>query len=181
MGLGYRISRAVILFVPAAVAIFGGIAMEGLSLVFAGTLLTGAFLTLIYLFIHFDQYINPKIIMEFLTDAFIGVVLITYPSPNIDFYDRYFLVLFSIWFFINGVFMVTSGIMDKGNKPWFWIYVLVGFMFITLGFVLINYNPDYIGSLHWLVAFMLIIYAAVELYLLLRRKVDYFPFRENEM
>ena len=118
--------------------------------------------------------------MEFLTDAFIGVVLLTFPSPNPDFSERYVLIMFAIWVFINGMFMVTSGIMDKRNKPWFWVYVLIGAAYITIGFVIMNYNPEYFDSIRWLMVFMFLFYGAIELYLLLRRKIDYYPYGESE-
>ncbi len=175
MKLGYRITRAILFFIPAVLAMSTQTTLGGLSFVFAGTLFFGALITLIYLFLHFDEFVNPKIIMELLTDAFAGVVLITFPLHNGNLAMRYFLIIFSVWLFANGMFLAVSGIMDKENKPWFWLFVLVGIAYISMAFVIMNYNPEYISSAKWLVAFMMIIYGTIALFMLIVRKKDYFP------
>lgn len=180
MGLRYRIARAALFIIPAIFAITTSMALVGLSFVFAATLFTASFLTLIFLYLHFDEYINPKIIMEMLTDAFVGIVLITFPSPSESFSVRYFLIMFAVWIFANGIFLITSGIMDRRNKPWFWLLVVVGLTYITMGFVIMNYNPQMMESAKWVVSFTLIAYSGIALFLLLKRKNDYFPFRKSE-
>jgi uncharacterized membrane protein HdeD (DUF308 family) len=180
MGLGYRIARSVIILFPALLSITTQLPAEGISFAFAAALLSGAFLTLIYLFLHFDEFVNPKLIMELLTDAFVGIVLVTFPSPSQAFAQRYFLIMFSVWLFINGMLIATSGIMDKENKNLFWLYVLIGIAYISMGFVIMNYDDGVLNSAYWLVSFMLIIYSGISIYLLLSRKKDYFPSRSKE-
>ncbi len=179
MGLGYRISRAALLFIPAILALTTDIAFEGLSIAFAAVLLCGAFLTLIYLFLHFDENMNPKILMEGLTDLFVGLVLITFPTPSDNFTERYFFIMFAVWLFINGTFFSISGITDKENTSFFGLYVLVGIGYLTAAFVVMNYRPDLMNSEVWLVSFMMIIYAVIAIYLLIKRKADYYPQRQQ--
>ncbi len=180
MGLGYRITRSVLIVFPALLAITTQISNEGISFAFAAVFLSGAFLTLVYLFLHFDEFINPKLVMELLTDAFTGIVLVTFPAPSAAFGERYFLIMFSVWLFINGMFFATSGIMDKENKNLFWLYVLVGVSYISMGFVIMNYDYEAMSSSIWLVSFMAIIYSVLNIYLLITRKTDYFPSRSKE-
>jgi len=177
MGLGYRITRSVLIFFPALFQLTTQISNEGLSFAFAGVLLAGAFLTLIYLFLHFDEFINPKLVMELLSDAFVGIVLVTFPSPSPAFAQRYFLIMFSVWLFINGMLTTVSGIMDNENKNLLWLYTLTGVAYIAMGFVIMNYDAMVLSSAMWLVSFMLIIYSGINIYLLLSRKKDYFPSR----
>lgn len=55
MKLGLRYTRSLLFLIPAVMALTTNITLEGLSIAFGMVALTGAFATMIYLFLHFDQ------------------------------------------------------------------------------------------------------------------------------
>ncbi len=168
MKTGYRISRAVLLLIPALLLFFTPIALTGTSIVFGIVVLLGAFSTMLYLFFHFDKTINGKILMEGLADAFFGLVLFTYPHPT----PSFFLIIFSSWIFFMGVLMLVSGLVDMEESNYFWFYILAGITFVAMGFVILNYNPQFKESIPMLTGIVLVLYSGATLFLLLKRKKD---------
>ena len=168
MKLGYRITRAALLLIPAVLIFSTHISLDGVSIVFGASVLTGAFATMLYLFFHFDEKVNTKIMMEGLADAFFGVVLFTYPNPD----SKFFLIIFSVWIFYMGTLLLVSGLSTMERTKYFWLYILAGITFLAVGFVIMNYNPAFKASVPSLVAIVLVIYSSVNLYLLLKRKTD---------
>lgn len=168
MKLGYRKARSVVLLIAGLLAIALNHTMDGFSVVFGISLIISSALTLIYLFLHFDENINQKTVMEMILDGFSGLVLFTYPSS-----DQYFLlIVFAFWIVFNGVMLLTSGLLEEKCKPYLWFYVLSGIMVIVLGFVILNYNTVYIGSVLYVLGFSLIIYSGSNLYLYVTRKTE---------
>ncbi len=168
MKLGYRISRVVLLLIPAVLIFFTDISLEGVSIAFGIVVLTGAFATMLYLFFRFDEKVNTKIMMEGLADAFFGLVLFTYPTPD----NRFFLIIFSAWIFYMGTLYLVSGLGNMEGSDYFWLYILAGITFLAMGFVIMNYNPRFKESIPDLVAIVLVLYSGTCLYLLLKRKKD---------
>jgi len=168
MKLEFRYIRSLLFLIPAVLALTTDIALEGLSIAFAVTSLSGAFASMVYVFIHFDEKINVKIIMEGLSDAFFGIVLVTYPLPS----GQFFLVIFSAWLFVMGLFMLSGGFSMKGNESFFWFYLLVGISYIAMGFVVMNYNPSMLEMIPYVLGIILLTYSVINVYLLAKRKVD---------
>jgi uncharacterized membrane protein HdeD (DUF308 family) len=168
MKTGYRISRAVLLLIPAVLLLFTHITLAGTSIVFGVAILLGAFSTMLYLFFHFDKTINSKILMEGLTDAFFGLVLFTYPNPT----GRFFLIVFSAWIFFMGVLILVSGLIQMEESNLFWLYILSGITFVAIGFVILNYNPAMKAAVPVLLAIVLLLYSGTHLFLLLKRKKE---------
>ncbi len=168
MKLGYRKTRSVVLLIAGLLAIALNHAMDGFSVVFGISLIVSSALTLIYIFLHFDKNISQKTAMEMILDGFSGLVLFTYPSS-----DQYFLlIVFAFWIVFNGVMLLTSGLIEEKNKPHLWLYTLTGIMAIVLGFVIMNYDSAYIGSVLYVLGFTLIIYAGSSLYLYVIKKTE---------
>ena len=168
MKLGYRITRAALLFIPALLLLFTHISLSGVSFAFGIVVLLSAFATMLYLFFHFDKTINAKIILEGLADAFFGLVLFTYPVPD----KQFFLIIFSSWIFIMGALLLVEGIVNRIDSKNFWIYILAGITFPAMGFVIMNYNPRFQESVPLLIAIIWILYSSINLYLLLKTKKD---------
>ena len=85
MKLTYRKARSIILLFAGLLAIGLSHTMDGYAVVLGISLVTSSALTLVYVFLHFDENINPKIVMEMIADGFSGVVIFTYPTSNQDF------------------------------------------------------------------------------------------------
>ena len=168
MKTGYRISRAALLLIPALLLFFTHITLAGTSIVFGVTVLLGAFSTMLYLFFHFDKTINSKILMEGLADAFFGLVLFTYPHPS----SQFFLIIFSSWIFFMGVLILVSGLVNMEDSDYFWLYILAGITFVSMGFVILNFNPRFKESIPVLTGIVLMLISGVHLFLLLKRKKD---------
>jgi len=166
MKLSYRKARSFILLIAGLLAIGLSHTMDGYAVVFGISLLVSSALTLLYIFLHFDENINPKVVMEMIADGFSGLVLFTYPESN----ENFLLIVFSFWILIMGMFYLTSGLMDESNKDYLWSYVLVGIMLMVLGFVVLNYDTAYKSSVLYVVGFTLLIYSGTNLSLLFRRK-----------
>ncbi len=106
--------------------------------------------------------------MEGLADAFFGVVLFTYPAPD----NRFFLIIFSAWIFYMGTLYLVSGLGSMQSTDYFWLYILAGITFLSMGFFIMNYNPRFKESIPGLVDIVLILCSGTGIYLLLKRKKD---------
>ncbi len=168
MKLGYRITRFALLLIPAIVIFSTHISLEGISIVFGASVLTGAFATMLFIFFHFDEKVNAKVMMEGLADAFFGIVIFTYPTPD----NQFFLIIFSSWIFFMGALQLVSGFENMEDSDYFWLYLLAGITFLAMGFVIMNFNPRFKENIPSLVAIVLIIYSGTNLYVLLKRKKD---------
>lgn len=168
MKLTYRKSRAFILLFAGLLALGLSHTIDGYSVVFGISLLVSSALTLVYVFLHFDENINPKIVMEMIADGFAGLVIFTYPESNQDF----LLIVFAFWALIMGMLLLTSGLLEEKNKDFLWSYTLEGIVMMVLGFVVMHYDAAYKSSVLYVVGFTLLIYSGMNLYLLFKRKVD---------
>ncbi len=166
MKLGYRLGRSALLLILAAVAISLKGKIDGLSIYFGVAALTSAGLTLVYLFMHFDESIPRELIAEMIMDIFAGLVIFTYPNSDNEFY----LIIFSFWFAVMGTLMLISGLMSKHNKDFLWLYVLLGLSYIVSGFSIMNVTQESTGLVNYFMGFVLIIYAVTNGWLLLKRK-----------
>ncbi len=166
MKLGYRLGRSALYLILAGIAISLKGNIDGLSFYFGVTALSSAGLTLIYLFMHFDESIPKELIAEMVVDAFAGLVIFTYPNSDNEFY----LIIFSFWFAIMGTLMLTSGLMSKHNKDYLWLYALLGISYIVGGFSIMNVTHESTGLVNYFMGFVLIIYAVTNGWLLLKRK-----------
>jgi len=168
MKLGYRIGRAVLFLILAGIAISLQGNINGLSFYFGVTALTSAGLTLVYLFMHFDENVSKELIGEMIVDAFSGLIIFTYPNSDNEFY----LIIFSFWITIMGTLMLTSGLLSKHNKDYMWIYVLLGISYIVSGFSIMNVTQESAGLVNYFMGFVLIIYAVTNGGLMLKRKQE---------
>ena len=168
MKVGYRKARSIILLFAGLLALGLSHTMEGYAVVFGISLLVSSALTLLYVFLHFDENINPKTVMEMIADGFSGLVLFTYPESN----ENFLLIVFSFWILIMGMLYLTSGLMEESNKDYLWSYALVGIVLMVLGFVIMNYDEAYKSSVLYVVGFTLLIYSGMNLYLLFKRKKE---------
>ena len=164
--MSLRKARSFLLLIAGLLAIGLSHTMDGFAAVLGITLVTSAGLTLVYVFLKFDQQINPKIVMEMIADAFSGVVIFTYPTSN----DEFLLIVFSFWAVMMGMLYLTSGLMDESNKDVMWSYALMGIVLIVLGFVILHYDAAYKSSVLYVVGFTLILYSGMNLVQLYRRK-----------
>lgn len=168
MKLGYRKARFVILLFAGLLALGLSHTMDGFSVVLGVSLLVSSALTLVYVFLHFDENINPMVVMEMITDGFSGLVIFTYPVSN----DDFLLIVFSFWIVFMGILLLTSGLLDERNKDYLWLYTLVGIVLMVLGFVVMHYDASYKSSVLYVVGFTLIIYSGMNMYLLIKRKSE---------
>ena len=168
MKLGYRTGRSALFLILAGIAISLKNNIDGLSFYFGVTALTSAGLTLVYLFIHFDENIAKELITEMVVDAFSGLIIFTYPNSNNEFY----LIIFSFWLTIMGTLMLTSGLLSKHNKDYLWIYVLLGISYIVAGFSIMNVSQESAGLVNYFMGFVLVIYAITNGALLIKRKQE---------
>lgn len=161
MGLGYRYTKYILLTILALATFILTLSIQEFGIYFGVLLLIGAALSAVYLFIHFDENINEKIILELAIDGFAGLIVFTYPEPD----ARFFMLDFSFWIAIMGMLHLAAGLFEHRNSKYFWLFVLSGIMMIVFGFIILNYNTDYIGSVVYLIAIVLIYYALLNLYL----------------
>ncbi len=168
MKLALRYIRSLLFLFPAGMALATNASLEGLSIAFGIVALTGAFATTIYLFLHFDEKLNDKIVMELLADAFFGLILFTYPNPD----GRFFLLVFSAWIFIMGLLFITRGLTKAGIENFYWFYLLTGITYIIAAFVITNYNPDFMATIPFVLGIVLVVYSFVNMYLMVKRKGD---------
>jgi len=166
MKLGYRIGRVAVLAILAVLIgrLQGNI--NGISVFFGAGMLVSAFLTLIYVFINFDKNLDEKVVMEMIVDGFVGLVIFTYPHSD----NTFFVIVFSFWIAIMGLFMLAAGLFNERNKDYFWFYVLAGIVNITFGFVIMHVTDDNAGILGYLIAFVLLIYSYSHCRILCKKK-----------
>ncbi len=166
--MGLRITRSFLLLIAGLLAVALNQIMTGYAVIFGITLVVSAAFTLIYVFLHFDENINQKVIMEMLTDGFGGLIFFTYPSTD----QNFIFIVFGFWVFFMGTLYLVSGLMEEQNKPFLWAYVLTGIISIVSGFVVINFDLEgqSMNTVLYLLGFVLIIYSATGLFLLFKRK-----------
>lgn len=171
MGLGYRYAKYTLLALLAILTILFSISIQEFGIYFGFLLLVSVALTAIYLFLHFDENINEKLIIEMAIDGFAGIIIFTYPEPN----ARFFMLDFSFWIAVMGMLHLVSGLFDKKNSNILWLYVISGIMMIVFGFIILNYSTDYLGSIVYLIGIVLGYYAFLNIYLLtyIKRQSSY--------
>lgn len=162
MGLGYRYTKYLLLTILALISMIMSLSIQEFGIYFGILLLVSVSLSTVYLFIHFDENIDEKIILEMATDGFAGLIIFTYPQPD----ARFFMLDFSFWIAIMGMLHFVTGLFDKKNSKSFWLYILSGIMMIVLGFIILNYSTEYLGSIVYLIGFVLMYYAILNIYLL---------------
>ena len=167
MGSGYRITRSALLALYGITAIVLSLSVKEFGIYFGVLLMICAALTGIYIFLHFDKKIDKNIIIELAMDGFAGLIIFTYPLPT----DRFFMLDFSFWIAVMGMLYMVTGLFDRELKKYFWLYILSGIVMIVLGFIILNYNTDYLGSISYLIGIVLTYYAGVNIYLLNKGKV----------
>ena len=164
----YRKARSLVILFSGLAAIVLNNTVEGYSAMFGITLVVSALISVLHIFVYFDKPMNEKFLMELLLDGFAGVIIFTFNNSNEDF----FLTVFGFWAFVNGMFYLTSGLIDKNNKSYLPLYTLVGIALMSLGFMPLHFNEDSFGSVIYVIGFTLIIYSVSNLYLLFKRKRD---------
>ena len=163
---GYRLSRLILLLLLGIATLALSLSIEIFGVFYGIFLLIGAALTSVYLFLHFDQNIDEKIIIELAIDGFAGLIIFTYPEPN----ERFIMLDFSFWIAIMGILHVVSGLFNKKNSKLIWLYILSGIIMVVLGFIILNYNTEYIGSIGYLIGFVLTYYGGLGIYLLTKSR-----------
>jgi uncharacterized membrane protein HdeD (DUF308 family) len=166
MGLGYRYSKYILLAILAVATIIFTPTMQEFGIYFGILLLISAALTAVYLFIHFDENINEKLIIELAIDGFAGLIIFTYPEPN----ARFFMLDFSFWLAVMGILHFVSGLFDNKHSNLFWLYIISGIMMIVFGFIILNYSTDYLGSITYLTGIVLGYLAFLNIYLIKKSK-----------
>lgn len=169
MGLGYRYTKYILLTILALIMIVLSLSIQEFGIYFGVILLIGAILSAVYLFIHFDENINEKIIIELAIDGFAGLIIFTYPTPD----ARFFMLDFSFWIAVMGMLHLTAGLFDNKNSRYFWLYILSGIMMIVFGFIILNYSSEYLGSVVYLIAIVLAYYGLLNIYLTSKIKVSF--------
>ncbi len=168
MGLHYRKARSFVILLSGLAAIILNNTLDGYSALFGITLVVASLISILHIFVYFNKPMNEKFLMELLLDGFSGVIIFTYSNSN----ESFFLTVFAFWAFVNGLFYLTSGLIDKKNKSYLPIYTLVGISMMSLGFMPLHFNHESLGSVIYLIGFTLIIYSSANLYLMFKRKQD---------
>jgi uncharacterized membrane protein HdeD (DUF308 family) len=159
---GYRFARHTLLAILGIATLLLSLTIKEFGIYFGVLLLVGAATSAVYVFMHFDKQINEKLIIEMIIDGFTGLIIFTYPEPT----DRFFMLDFSFWIAIMGVLYIVSGLFDNRNSNRLWLYLLSGITMIVLGFIILNYSTEYIGSVSYLIGFILTYYSLLGIYLL---------------
>lgn len=162
----YSIIRFSLFVIIAFASLLLSMTINEFGFFFGVALLIGGSLTAIYLFIHFDETLNEKVIMEALIDVFAGLVLLTFPEIS----QRFVLVDFAFWIAMMGILYLSGGFFNHKKSNYFWLYVLTGLALIIFGFIVMNYNPETLGSVNYLMSFAIILYGIVGIYLAIARK-----------
>ena len=162
----YGIIRSLLLVIIAFGSLLLSLTINEFGFFFGVALLIGGALTAIYLFIHFDETLNEKVIMEALIDVFAGLVLLTFPEIS----QRFVMVDFAFWIAMMGILYLSGGFFNHKKSNYFWLYVLSGLALIIFGFIVMNYNPETLGSVNYLMSFAVILYGIVGIYLAIARK-----------
>ena len=168
MGLHYRKARSFIILFSGLAAIFLNHTLDGYSAMFGMTMVVAALISVVHIFVYFDKPMNEKFLMELLLDGFSGTIIFTFNNSN----ESFFLTVFAFWAFVNGLFYLTSGLIDKKNKSYLPLYTLVGIIMMSLGFMPLHFNEESLGSVIYLIGFAMIIYSSANLYLMFKRKQD---------
>jgi len=84
------------------------------------------------------------------------------------------ILIFSAWIFFMGTLQLVTGLASMEDSDYFWIYILAGITFLSMGFVIINYGPRFKESIPSLVAIVLVLYSGTNLFLLIKRKKDFY-------
>lgn len=168
MNLVYRKARSFVLLAGGLAAIVFSNTIDGYSALFGISLIVSALITLLFLFVYFNKPLNEKLLMEMLIDGFSGIIIFTYNQSN----DSFFLTVFSFWIFINGLFYLTSGIIDKSNKKYLPVYTMVGIILLIFGFMPLHMNDESHNIIIYLIGFAIIAYSSTGLYLLFKKKSD---------
>jgi len=168
MKLGFRYTRSIILLILGILSLSLQGNINGLSLYFGIALITSAAMTLIYMFLHFDEHMAKEIIIELLVDGFSGLIIFTYPHSD----NQFFTVVFSFWIFIMGALMLTAGLLNKQNKDFLWSYILLGIFFLVSGFSIMHVTAETAGILSYYIGFVLVIYSVAQLWLIAKRKQE---------
>jgi uncharacterized membrane protein HdeD (DUF308 family) len=168
MKLGYRYGRIIVLVILSILA--GGLRgdITGFSMYFGAGLLVAAFLSLIYLFVNFDKSLDEKLLMEMILDGFSGLIIFTYPHSD----NTFFIVVFSFWIALMGIFMLSAGLFSEKNKEDLWFYVLLGLVMIVSGFSIMHVTEESQGVTGYFISFITFIYACAACRLLWKKKSD---------
>ena len=161
----YSVIRSSLLVIIAFASLLLSMTINEFGFFFGVALLIGGALTAIYLFIHFDETLNEKVIMEALIDVFAGLVILTFPEIS----QRFVLVDFAFWIAMMGILYLSGGFFNHKKSNYFWLYVLSGLALIIFGFIVMNYNPETLGSVNYLMSFAIILYGIVGIYLAIAR------------
>ncbi len=164
MGKGYRITRFLLLTILGLSTLFLSLTIEEFGIYFGVLLLVGALISSVYLFINFSNKIDEKIVIELIIDGFLGLIMFTYPDPG----ERFIMLDFSFWIAVMGALYLVTGLFDNSKNNMLWLYVISGIMMIVLGFIILNYNTEYIGSVSYLIGIVLTYYSVLSIYLLLK-------------
>ena len=167
MGSGYRIARTVIFALMAIATLALTLSVKEFGIYFGIVLMIGAATTILYLFLHFDEHVDQKIIIELAADIFAGIIVFTYPVPD----DRFFMLDFAFWIAIMGMIHLATGIFDKSKVKYFWLFTLSGIMLMVFGFLIVNYSTDYLGSVAYLIGIVLLYYSVLNLYLIKNKAI----------
>jgi len=166
MGLGYRYTKYTLLALLAIVTLALKLPIHEFGIYFGILLLVGVALSTIYLFLHFDENVNQKLIIEIGIDAFAGLIIFTNPEPNV----RFFLIDFSFWIVVMGMLHFVSGLFDHKNSNLFWLYLISGIMLVIFGFIILNYSTNQLGSVIYLIGIVLFYYAMLNIFLIHKNK-----------
>lgn len=169
MKLGFRYTRSIILLILGILSLSLQGNINGLSPYFGIAVITSAAMTLIYMFLHFDEHMAREIIIELLVDGFSGLIIFTYPHSSDS---HFFTIVFSFWIFIMGTLLLTAGLLNKQNKDFLWSYILLGIFFIVAGFSIMHVTDETSGILNYYMGFVLVIYSVAHLWLLAKRKQE---------
>ena len=167
MGTGYRIARSVLFALMAFATLALTLSVKEFGIYFGIALMIGAATTILYLFIHFNESVDQKIIIELAADIFAGIIVFTYPVPD----DRFFMLDFSFWIAIMGMIHLATGIFDKSKSKFFWLFILSGIIMMVFGFLIVNYSTDYLGSVAYLIGMVLLYYSGLNLYLIKNKAI----------
>jgi|GEM_PF-810518 len=159
MTSGYRLSRSIILALYGIITIALSLSVLEFGMYFGIILMICTALTSVYLFIHFSEKIDEKIIIELIIDGFAGLIIFTYPEPG----ERFFMLDFSFWIAMMGAIYLVSGLFNYKNSKYMWLYVLSGIMMIVIGFIVLNYSSEYLGSVGYLIGFILTYYSGLNI------------------
>lgn len=165
MGSGYRITRSALLALYGIITIALSLSIKEFGIYFGVILMISTAISSVFLFLHFDKKIDKNIVLELAMDGFAGLIIFTYPEPT----DRFFMLDFSFWIAVMGMLYLVKGLFNKSIIKYMWLYVLSGIMLLVLGFIILNYSTEYLGSVGYLIGFALTYYALLNIYL---QKVD---------